>query len=122
LNLFENLQLLKENIITLEIDKTEDYDIAYASIDGQSIGRAVVLTSKDLIKDFSIIERIDINEKLRNQGLGTQLINELTKVYGSLLISAADSNSARLYNKLGTQVYKTFNKPEDYGFGVYKIG
>ena len=80
--------------------------------------------------DTCYIERIDINEEYRGQGIGTEVLkNTLYSEYGfySVVVAPDNDDAKRLYERIGTEYTSPMDDDEcdfsynDQGYGVYVI-
>ncbi len=108
---------------TIEIKKistTEEdsytYEMFSASVDGQEVGCASVMTDEK----STYVDRIDIYEAHRNHGFGTAFLMALSKLYGSVVLAPDNEDARRLYDRLGNDVSKDYWMV-DQGYGVYEI-
>lgn len=72
---------------------------------------------------FSFIDRIDVDEEKRGQGLGRRAIEDIGEMFSSPCYASPDNeDSARLFGRIGEDASWV---PElagmDYGFGVYRV-
>lgn len=101
----------------------EDSDGAWKSSmiekDGINVGSVSVKTWAD---GSALIERIDIDENFRNEGIGSTVIKTIAEAHDACYIVADNANAARLYDRLGCLVNEAsdWNYLND-GFGVYRI-
>lgn len=108
---------------TFESGDIEDVDglfTAYDIIaDGVKVGACSLIQWDD---DSALIERIDIDEAFRGQGIGTKAIHELASLSDSTYIVPDNADAQRLYNRLGFEVDAESDwSYKDVGFGVYKV-
>lgn len=89
--------------------------------------RAIV---QELDDGCGYIERIDVDEGFRGQGIGSKAIREIAGDFESLFAAPDNEDAARLYAKLGEKIVgediETAAPMEclyylDQGFGVYEI-
>ena len=107
----ENLSLSETRRSQEDSYESINYDIVG---DGKTIGYATIINDEN----EAYLERIDIDEEYRNQGLGTKAILDLSEKYGGLIVAPDNEDARRLYERLG---YETSNDMYDQGFGVYEI-
>lgn len=107
----ENVKLTETHRSQEDSYESINYDIVG---DGKTIGYATIINDEN----DAYLERIDIDEKYRNQGLGTKAILDLSEKYGSIIVAPDNEDAQRLYERLG---YESSNDMYDQGFGVYEI-
>lgn len=81
---------------------------------GITIGYATVMVDSK----SAYCERIDIDEPYRNHGYGTSALEDLSKMYGSIIVAPDNADAQRLYERIG---YEFSDDIYDQGFGVYEI-
>jgi ribosomal protein S18 acetylase RimI-like enzyme len=108
-------------MLKVEIDKNGGFDIM---INGAKVGTGCMMLAEDE-DDFTYLERIDILDGQRGKGYGTEAINILKGIYGSLYLTPDNKDAKRLYEKLGREIssaeYDRFGFAIDTGFGVYEV-
>jgi GNAT superfamily N-acetyltransferase len=72
-----------------------------------------------------LVERIDIDEEFRSQGLGTALLKRILEDHKAVDIVPDSDDSARLYARLGEEMsnkdYNDYGNFLDDGYGVYTL-
>ena len=81
---------------------------------GATVGYASVMADDN----STYCERIDIDEQYRNHGFGTAALEELSRMFGSIIVAPDNEDAKRLYERIG---YEFFDDMYDQGFGVYEI-
>jgi ribosomal protein S18 acetylase RimI-like enzyme len=81
---------------------------------GMTVGHATVMN--DSISAYC--ERIDIDEPYRNHGYGTSALEDLSRMFGSIIVAPDNADAQRLYDRIG---YEISDSIYDQGFGVYEI-
>ncbi|WDL99694.1 hypothetical protein JC200_23945 (plasmid) [Alicyclobacillus sp. ALC3] len=66
------------------------------------------------------MERLDIDEEQRGNGIGTAAIASLSSEYGSIVAAPDNENCKRLFERIGTDVSNEYWMV-DQGFGVYEV-
>lgn len=93
-------------------------------------GAHVTATVIELDDDSAYIERIDVDDGFRGQGIGTAAIAEIGEDFCALYASPDNADSARLFGRLGEKVVGEEIDSEapmeclyylDQGFGVYEV-
>lgn len=110
-----------------ETERTEtETEGTFITLEGAHV-RAVVETVADGI---AYLERLDVEDGFRGQGLGTAAIREIAAQYDTLYIAADNADAARLYARLGEEAdWAKANRlglgewldAADQGFGVVEI-
>lgn len=86
---------------------------------GERVGSVTVQTWAD---GSALIERIDVDEEKRGQGIGTATINAMVEEFGSCYIVPDNADAARLYARLGREVSAAGDWTYlDQGYGVFKV-
>ena len=91
------------------------YDIV---LDDIVIGWASVNDGED---GTSYVERIDIEESHRNHGHGSAALEQLSDIFGGVIIAPDNEDAQRLYERLGRKYRGEIADYLDQGFGVYTI-
>lgn len=93
-------------------------------------GEHVTVTVIELDDDSAYIERIDVDEEYRGQGIGTAAIAEIGEDFWTLYAAPDNADSARLFGRFGEKVVGEdvgMAAPMeclyylDQGFGVYEV-
>ena len=85
-------------------------------IEGKTMGWASVMVSST-----AYVERIEIDKNYRNRGLGTQMLKDLSTMYGSVAVAPDSEDARRLYQRIGSEYTGDDYEYIDQGFGVYEI-
>lgn len=107
-----------------EIKDYHHFDIL---ADGEKVGTLSIIDQFNDENDVAYVERIDIVEAFRGQGIGTTVLTSCLKETYSAVVTAPDNEDAkRLYERIGEEysgIYGVENdfSYEDQGFGVYTI-
>lgn len=122
----ENFELV-ENRVTYHI---------YA--EGVKVGEAVVIepltedqaekldlsySERDTYTAWTHCDSLTVDEEYQNRGIGTEVLEKLTDIYGIFTITPTNEDNRRLYERLGSEdlsfqdAYYT-----DQGYGVFEIG
>lgn len=93
-------------------------------------GEHVTTTVIELGDDAAYIERIDVDNGFRGQGIGTAAIAEIGEDFWTLYAAPDNADSARLFGRLGEKVVGDDVDAAapmeclyylDQGFGVYEV-
>lgn len=93
-------------------------------------GEHVTATVIELGDDAAYIERIDVDDGFRGQGIGTAAIAEIGEDFWTLYAAPDNADSARLFGRLGEKVVGDDVDAAapmeclyylDQGFGVYEV-
>jgi len=77
----------------------------------------------DTATEWTHCDSIEIYEEYRNNGYGTQALDELKKIYGCYTITPNNSDAQRLYERIGSEDVRYDDALyTDQGYGVYQIG
>lgn len=107
-----------------EIKDYHHFDIL---ADGEKVGTLSIIDQFNDENDVAYVERIDIDEAFRGQGIGTTVLaNCLKETYSAVVTAPDNENAKRLYERIGEEysgIYGVENdfSYEDQGFGVYTI-
>ena len=85
------------------------------------LGGKVIGWASVLVSSTAYVERIDIDEDYRNRGLGTQMLKDLSSMYGSVAVAPDSEDAQRLYQRIGSEYTGDDYEYIDQGFGVYEI-
>lgn len=92
--------------------------------DGEKVGQCHVIDWTD----GSLLERIDIDEDRRGQGIGSEAIRQLSCDRDRLFCAADSEASARLYARMGSEWTEDDDARTDgswtyldQGYGVYRV-
>lgn len=85
--------------------------------DGVKVGDCSVMVDEN----SAYCERIDINEDQRNKGYGTAALQELSSMYGEVIVAPDNEDAQRLYDRLGFEYNGEDADYIDQGYGVYRI-
>lgn len=108
-----------------EVCDYHSFDI-YA--DGQKVGSIEIIDCFNEENDICYVERIDIDEEYRGQGIGTEVLkNTLYSDFGyyTTIVAPDNEDAQRLYERIGRE-YNCTNEGYDFsyndqGYGVYEI-
>lgn len=67
-------------------------------------GEHVTAIVQELDDGAAYLERIDVDEGFRGQGIGSAAIREIAEDFDSLFMAADNADAARLYDRLGEKV------------------
>lgn len=103
----------------------ESEDRTYRVYEGEHVGADVL----ELDDDAAYIERIDVDEGFRGQGIGSAFIRGIRRDFRTVYAAPDNEDSARLFARLGEKVVGddvSARVPEylyylDQGFGVYEV-
>lgn len=87
-------------------------------LNGKQVGAAGI----NIYDDFTLIERLDVDEEYRNKGIGSKIITDIASEFDTTYIVPDNENAKRLYERLGDEV--TDDDVVEYlddGYGVYEI-
>lgn len=107
----------------------EDYHGFNILVDGSKVGSIEVIDHlDDDDNDAVYVERIDIDEDFRGQGIGTEVLTRVLKEtcdYYYVIAAPDNKDAQRLYERLGEE-YSTSRfdygcEYNDQGYGVYVI-
>lgn len=107
--------------------EVKDYHHFDILANGEKVGTLSIIDQFNDVNDVAYVERIDIDEAFRGQGIGTTVLTSLLKETYSAVVTAPDNEDAkRLYERIGEEysgIYGVDNdfSYEDQGFGVYTI-
>lgn len=100
------------------IHQTEESTEYAAYIENRQVATASVLHGDD----GAYCERIDVEEDMRNQGIGSDFLRFLSTTYGDIYVAPDNEDAQRLYDRLGFDVTDRDDWCYvDQGFGVYRI-
>lgn len=98
------------------------YDII---VNGQKVGTIEIVDHFNEDNDVCYIERIDIDEAHRNQGIGTKVLTDVLREelgYYTVVAAPDNADAQRLYERLGVAGYNAYDLDYmDQGYGVYCI-
>ncbi len=111
-----------ENKISLNVEKSMDmdtytYDNIAIMLDGKEVGTIGMVVDEG----EPYLERIDIDEEYRNQGIGTDALRLVAEKYGEFLIAPDNEDAKRLYERYGDESNSDNAPYLDQGYGVYSI-
>ena len=93
-------------------------------------GAHVTATVQEFDDGSAYLERIDVDDGFRGQGIGTSAIREILGDFDCLYASPDNEDAARLYARLGTKIVGEDVEGAapleclyylDQGFGVYEV-
>ena len=98
------------------------YDII---VNGQKVGTIEIVDHFNEDNNVCYVERIDIDEDFRGQGIGTQILAEALYDelgYRTVVVAPDNADAQRLYERLGVAGYSSYDLDYmDQGYGVYGI-
>lgn len=108
--------------VTLNVKKSTDmdtytYDNIAIMLDGKEVGTIGMVADEN----EPYLERIDIDEKYRNKGIGTDALRLVAEKYGEFLIAPDNEDAKRLYERYGEESNSDNAAYIDQGYGVYSI-
>lgn len=110
-----------KNIEIKETRNQENYISLDIYADGILVGEAgIMLPGEDDEDQSCYLERLDIDEEHRGQGIGTEAIYKLDRMYDDLFFAPDNEDAKRLYDRIATDVSDDYWMV-DQGFGVYRI-
>lgn len=126
LNGVENVRfsLARANGITTEItdDSYDEYEGGYQRRDIKLNGETVGTVAIRIYDDYSEIDRIDIDEKYRNKGIGTTVLGDIAGEFDTTYIVPDNESAKRLYERIGEEVTSgEVYENLDQGYGVYRL-
>lgn len=110
--------------ITTEItdDSYDEYEGGYQRRDIKLNGETVGTVAIRIYDDYSEIDRIDIDEKYRNKGIGTTVLGDIAGEFDTTYIVPDNENAKRLYERIGEEVTSgEVYENLDQGYGVYQL-
>ena len=110
--------------ITTEItdDSYDEYEGGYQRRDIKLNGETVGTVAIRIYDDYSEIDRIDIDEKYRNKGIGTTVLGDIAGEFDTTYIVPDNENAKRLYERIGEEVTSgEVYENLDQGYGVYRL-
>ena len=100
----------------------EDTDGAWIDFEIFSDGEKAGDVSVKVWDDGScLIERIDIDEDKRGQGIGSAAIKEIAYDHDKTFIVPDNADAARLYARIGSETSSEVWQSLDAGFGAYEV-
>ena len=93
---------------------------SYEAISFDIVENGMTVGYASIMKDnrSAYCERIDIDEPYRNRGYGTSALEDLSRMFGSIIVAPDNADAQRLYERIG---YEFSDDMYDQGFGVYEI-
>jgi ribosomal protein S18 acetylase RimI-like enzyme len=116
--------LTRANGITTEItdDSYDEYEGGYQRRDIKLNGETVGTVAIRIYDDHSEIDRIDIDEKYRNKGIGTTVLGDIAGEFDTTYIVPDNESAKRLYERIGEEVTSgEVYENLDQGYGVYRL-
>lgn len=110
--------------ITTEItdDSYDEYEGGYQRRDIKLNGETVGTVAIRIYDDYSEIDRIDIDEKYRNKGIGTTVLGDIAGEFDTTYIVPDNESAKRLYERIGEEVTSgEVYENLDQGYGVYRL-
>lgn len=113
--------MMREHFYEEEYDR-KGYEIV---ADGTVVGTIEIIDNFNEDNDICYVERIDIDEAHRNQGIGTRVLTDVLREelgYYEVVVAPDNSDAQRLYERIGTGGYSKYDLDYmDQGYGVYSI-
>lgn len=108
--------------VTLNVENSAEedgytYDNISIMLDGKEVGTIGMVADEN----EPYLERIDIDEKYRNKGIGTDALRLVAEKYGEFLIAPDNEDAKRLYERYGDESSSDNAAYIDQGYGVYSI-
>lgn len=109
-------------------DEAEEKDYHGFDIvaDGEKVGTIEIIDRFNEDNDTAYVERIDVDEEFRGQGIGTTVLTDiLWDTYRDVVVAPDNEDAQRLYKRLGTE-FRCYGDRYDFsyndqGYGVYVI-
>lgn len=106
--------------------RIEDFGIGYVfniHADGTKAGQAHCTEYLEDSKEqtYAHVHRIDVDDNMQGQGIGTQALILLADRFGCITAAAATERVQALYRRLGTETNIEASLYMDAGYGVYQI-
>jgi ribosomal protein S18 acetylase RimI-like enzyme len=136
LHIKENYKIFKEDL-TLKHNKSTSFadnditDYHYYDImqDSIKVGTIEIVDCFNDDNDICYVDRIDVNEEYRGQGIGTKVLTELLQDLGywKVVVAPDNPNAKRLYQRIGRNLESCYLDTEndfgynDQGYGIYVI-
>lgn len=120
----KRFSLTRANGITTEItdDSYDEYEGGYQRRDIKLNGETVGTVAIRIYDDYSEIDRIDIDEKYRNKGIGTTVLGDIAGEFDTTYIVPDNESAKRLYERIGEEVTSgEVYENLDQGYGVYRL-
>jgi Acetyltransferases len=113
--------MMREHFYEEEYDRT-GYEIV---VDGATVGTIEIIDNFNEYNDVCYIERIDIEEAYRNQGIGSKVLTCVLREefhYLFVVVAPDNADAQRLYERLGVAGYNAYGLDYmDQGYGIYSI-
>lgn len=104
---------------------TEDEGTEYIMVTVTTEGTEVGAMNLTVSNDECYIERIDVWDGHRGQGIGTEMLRWVSAQYGLTYTAPDNTDAQRLYDRIGCEMrddrYQRFGWAIDQGYGVYEI-
>lgn len=116
--------LTRANDVTTEITdySYDEYEGGYQRRDIKLNGETVGTVAIRIYDDYSEIDRIDIDEKYRNKGIGTTVLGDIAGEFDTTYIVPDNESAKRLYERIGEEVTSgEVYENLDQGYGVYRL-
>lgn len=120
----KRFSLTRANDVTTEItdDSYDEYEGGYQRRDIKLNGETVGTVAIRIYDDYSEIDRIDIDEKYRNKGIGTTVLGDIAGEFDTTYIVPDNESAKRLYERIGEEVTSgEVYENLDQGYGVYRL-
>ena len=106
-----------------EVEDYHEYDII---ANGEKVGSLEIIDQFNEDNDTAYVERIDIDEEYRGQGIGTAVLSDILRdTYYNVVVAPDNKDAQRLYERLGKE-FVCYGDNYDFsynnqGYGVYVI-
>lgn len=105
--------------------KTEEEGYTAISIEITKQEALIGYVSLMVDENGTYLERIDVEEELRGQGYGTEIIKHISSEYSNVFAAPDNEDARRLYDRIGWEMnaadYSDFGCYVDQGYGVYSF-
>ncbi len=117
---------MKIQLNVIEYDEENGEKYIEIVKDGERVGDMTVITSFEDADGYCYVERIDIDEQYRRQGIGTEVLTHaLYDEFGwecrTVVVAPDNADAQRLYERIGRECTTADFPCYDQGWGVYEI-
>ena len=105
----------------IEVRNEEDESFTAIGLDIVADGKCVGFASLMVGENSTYIERIDIDTEEQGNGYGTQAIKAISRMYETVFAAPDNSDSQRLFERLGREYTGDEADYIDQGYGVYEV-